>query len=96
MRGSRGSINSALAAVPADEIRHAFTSQQLRRGGDFERQMRLASISGTAHAPVLCALDEMLTLLKRELSLPAVGRCNDLSTDLRLKGLRSLMAKQRN
>jgi hypothetical protein len=42
----RGPVTRALAGVPIDEIGHAFTSQQLRRGGDFEMQMRFSSISG--------------------------------------------------
>src|ERR1700730_844100 len=45
---SCGPVTLALATVPVDEIGHAFTSQQLRRSGDFEMQMRLASVSGTA------------------------------------------------
>ena len=44
----RGPVTRALAAVLIDEIGHAFTCQQLRRGGDFEVQMRFSSISGIA------------------------------------------------
>src|SRR5260370_21100542 len=40
----------ALTAVPVDEIGHALASQQLRRSSDFEMQMRLAGIAGSADA----------------------------------------------
>src|SRR5260370_33407671 len=40
----------ALTAVPVDEIGHALASQQLRRSGDFEMQMRLAGIAGSTDA----------------------------------------------
>src|SRR5260370_9746961 len=40
----------ALPAVPVDEIGHALASQQLRRSGDLEMQMRLAGIAGSADA----------------------------------------------
>src|SRR5258707_1675818 len=43
-------VTRALAAVPVDEIGHALASQQLRRSGDFEMQMRLAGIAGSADA----------------------------------------------
>ncbi len=46
----RAPVACAFAAVPVDEKGHAFTRQQLRRRGDFEMQMRLASVSGSANA----------------------------------------------
>ena len=39
-----------LGPVPVDEIRHPFASQQFRRSGDFEMQIRLACIAGSADA----------------------------------------------
>jgi hypothetical protein len=39
-----------LGPVPVDEIRHPFASQQFRRSGDFEMQIRLAGIAGSADA----------------------------------------------
>src|SRR2546429_8855396 len=46
----RRPVTRGLAAVPVDEIGHAFTGHKLRRSSDFKMQMRFSSISGSADA----------------------------------------------
>jgi hypothetical protein len=51
-----GSVTSALATIPVDEIRHALNHSLLRRSGDFEMQMWLAGITRIADARQYLAL----------------------------------------